>query len=212
MSGQRRAMHQDKLAAIVLAAGYSRRMGSFKPLLDLDGRPVISYVIDSLRGANIQDISVVVGYNSEALLPVLAELRVRAVMNDRFADGMFTSVLTGIGSLGHGIKAFFLLPADMPLVKPDTIKYIIQMRGRHPGKILVPSFKGRNGHPPLIPVEFVDYIRGYTGENKLSEVLSSLRDQTAFIPVDDDNTVFDFDTMEHYVELQERWQRIKATA
>jgi molybdenum cofactor cytidylyltransferase len=202
-------MQQDKLTAIVLAAGYCRRMGSFKPLLELDGSPVISFAVDSLLKAGIRDIHVVAGYNSEALLPVLAELRVRSVINNRFAEGMFTSVLAGIDSLGPGKEAFFLLPADMPLIRPETIKYIMQMHGEHPGKIVVPSFGGRKGHPPLIPVEFVDYIRGYTGENGLSGALWSMRDKTVFIPVDDENTVFDFDTTERYTELQERWQRIK---
>jgi molybdenum cofactor cytidylyltransferase len=202
-------MRQDKLAAIVLAAGYCRRMGSFKPLLELDGRPVISFAVDSLLKAGIRDIRVVAGYNSEALLPVLAELRVRAVINIRFAEGMFTSVLAGIDSLEPGTEAFFLLPTDMPLIRPETIKYIMQMGGKHPGKIVVPSFEGRKGHPPLIPVEFVDYILEYMGENGLSGALSSLKEETVFIPVNDEHTVFDFDTVERYTELNERWQRIK---
>ncbi len=197
------------MTAIVLAAGYCRRMGSFKPLLELDGRTVISFAVDSLLKAGITSIHVVTGYNSEALLPVLQELGVRAVINSRFAEGMFTSVLAGIDSLGPGTEAFFLLPADMPLIRPGTIKYIMQMHGEYPGKIVVPSFGGRKGHPPLIPVEIVDYIREYKGENGLSGALWSMRDKTVFIPVDDENTVFDFDTAERYTELQERWQRIK---
>jgi CTP:molybdopterin cytidylyltransferase MocA len=203
-------MQPDNIAAIVLAAGFCRRMGSFKPLLDLDGRPVIYYAVESLRKAEIKLIHVIIGHNGDTLLPVLEKLKVHAVVNEKYAEGMFSSVLAGMDSLEPGVKAFFILPADMPLIRPETISSLIRASGQHPGIIVVPSYRGRKGHPPLIPVEKADYIREYRGENGLSGALWSLKGQTAFIPVEDENTVFDFDTAERYEELKERWQRLKS--
>ena len=107
-------MEKFDIAAIILAAGYSERMGRFKPLLDLDGRPVIARVVDTFVRAGIRDVRVIAGYNKDVLTPVLEDLGVRVIVNDNYADGMFTSVLAAVKSLESGVKAFFLLPADIP--------------------------------------------------------------------------------------------------
>ncbi len=200
-------MSQAEMAAVVLAAGYSSRMGSLKPLLDLDGRPVISQVVCSLRKAGIQDVRIVAGYNKESLLPVLEELQVRTIINDKYADGMFSSVLAGLGSLEPEVKAFFLLPVDIPLVRSQTLRYLAEKLACYPGKILIPGFMGRKGHPPLIPVEFIRNVVQYRGGGGLKGALSTLTRETITIPVPDENILFDMDIPAKYSELLERWKR-----
>ncbi|MGI6225278.1 MAG: nucleotidyltransferase family protein, partial [Peptococcales bacterium] len=84
-------MRTNKLVALILAAGYSSRMGDFKPLLSLDSEYVITRTVNSLRAAGIADIRVIVGYRAEDLLPVLSSLGVTPVLNDNYDQGMFSS-------------------------------------------------------------------------------------------------------------------------
>ena len=109
---------KEKVAALILAAGYSSRMGNFKPLLPLSGHSVIEYVVTNFRAAGISDIRVVVGFRAQDMLPVLRGLAVKPVINSRYAEGMFSSVVAGFQALyDDGVEAALLLPVDTPLVK-----------------------------------------------------------------------------------------------
>ncbi len=200
-------MSQGDIAAVVLAAGYSSRMGSFKPLLDLGGRPVVCHVVESLRSAGIPDIRAVVGYRMDALLPVLQGLGVSIVINERYADGMFSSVLAALKSPGTGVKALLLLPADIPLVRPQTLRRLAENTARFPGKILKPAFLGREGHPPLVPSEFIPGILSYSGSDGLRGALKLFAADTVRVAVADENILFDMDSPADYAELLERWKR-----
>ena len=182
-------------------------MGRFKPLLDLGGRPVIARVVDTFVRAGIRDVRVVAGYNKDVLTPVLEDLGVRVIVNDNYADGMFTSVLAAVKGLESGVKAFLLLPADIPLVRPWTIRYLAENFVRNEGKILVPCFMGQHGHPPLIASRFIENIMNYRGEDGLSGVLKQQEADTVSIRVPDSNILFDMDEPGDYTELQRRWKR-----
>ena len=90
---------KQKIAAVILAGGYSSRMQQFKPLLSLHGYTVIASVIRNFQKAGIEAIPVVVGHNAEALRSGVEGLGVRVVFNSRYAEGMYSSVVAGVGSL-----------------------------------------------------------------------------------------------------------------
>ena len=81
------------MKAVILAAGSSRRMGRFKPLLELGDRTIVERVVSLFREADILDIRVVVGHCREELEAVLERLEVRVLVNERHGEGMFSSVL-----------------------------------------------------------------------------------------------------------------------
>ncbi|MBI5894558.1 MAG: NTP transferase domain-containing protein, partial [Desulfobacterales bacterium] len=87
------------LSAIILAAGYSRRMGRFKPLLPLGPTTVVGHVVTLYRAAGIEDICVVAGYQAEALQAALLPLGVRCVVNPAYDLGMYGSLVTGVAAL-----------------------------------------------------------------------------------------------------------------
>ncbi|MGA2158612.1 MAG: nucleotidyltransferase family protein [Dehalococcoidia bacterium] len=194
------------ITAIILAAGYSKRMGCFKPLLELDGQPIITRSIDMFAASGIRDIRVVIGYQKEKLLPVLENLGVRTIINNSYATGMFSSVLAAIRSLEPGISSFFVLPADNPVVRPWTIQYLVENFTSNEGKILIPTFKGRAGHPPLIDSKFIGDILSYNGNEGLKGALKSNKDKTLSIPVPDENILFDMDEPKNYAEIQKRYK------
>lgn len=202
-------MEKPGVTAIILAAGYSDRMGRFKPLLRLGRQPVIKRVVSSFRAAGVSDVRVVAGHCKEKLLPVLAKLNVRVIINDRYATGMFSSVQAGVKSLDSSTDAFFLMPADVALVRAETIRYLVEAHKLHRGNILVPTFNNKRGHPPLISGRFADAIMKFNGEGGLGGVLSLHNTDLLDLPVPDSNILLDMDTPGDYANLQKRLQSMK---
>ena len=201
-------MQKPGITAVILAAGYSDRMGRFKPLLDLEGQPVIERIIASFKAAGVVDIHVVTGHHKEMLIPLLEKLCVKVIVNDNYAAGMLSSVQAAAKSLDPSIGAFFLMPADVPLVRTATIRRMAETYNRHRGKILVPVFGGRRGHPPLIASRFAGAIMSYSGEGGLGGILSLYNQDIFPVPVPDGNILLDMDTPGDYADLQKRVQRM----
>jgi len=197
-------MEKSAITAVILAAGYSERMGRFKPLLDLGGQPAIERIINSFKGAGIIDVRVVAGYSKERLIPVLERLEACAIVNDHYADGMFSSVQTAVRSLNPSTEAFFLMPADMPLVRAGTIRYLVESYKHHRDKILIPVFNGRRGHPPLIAARFAGSIMNYSGEGGLAGILSLHNADILHVPVPDSNILLDMDNPGDYEDIQKK--------
>jgi molybdenum cofactor cytidylyltransferase len=138
------------IAAIILAAGRSTRMGTPKLLLPLRGRSMLRHVIDHARGSRCDEIVVVVG---EAADRVAAEARgpaVRVVVNERYREGMGTSLAAGIAALGAECEAAIVLLGDQPCVTAAAINGLIDAY-RTTGKPIVASRYGAIlGAPTLI--------------------------------------------------------------
>ncbi|HEX7512942.1 MAG TPA: NTP transferase domain-containing protein, partial [Candidatus Methylomirabilis sp.] len=88
-------MIRPELAAVVLAAGFSRRMGAFKPLLPFGATSILQQILWTMRNAGVGTLRVVVGSNAHLVIPILERDSVRWVMNERYAEGMYSSVQTG---------------------------------------------------------------------------------------------------------------------
>ncbi len=196
-----------RIAAVILAAGHSSRMGAFKPLLRLGNKTIIEHVIDLFKKAGINELKVVIGFRRDELIHRLPELAATAVINPDYKKGMFSSVVTGVKSLGPGSRAFFILPADIPLVRPWTIQSILKASERLPDKILYPCFKGMRGHPPLVPSKYAGDIVRWPGEGGLRAVLQKFEREAVELDIPDENILFDVDRPEDYEKLLSRWRR-----
>ena len=195
------------ISAIVLAAGYSSRMGKFKPLLPLGNTTIIVRVVDLFRESGINDIRVVTGYRAGELLPLLKKMGVYCIANDDFEQGMFSSVKAGVKSLDHDLRAFFVLPADIPLVRPQTIRLLLKSYEKGVGDIIHPCFDGRRGHPPLISSRFAKEIVGWKGEGGLQSFLEHHEQFAADVMVADEFIFFDLDGPEDYQRLLKEYER-----
>jgi CTP:molybdopterin cytidylyltransferase MocA len=186
--------------AIVLAAGLSSRMIGFKPLLPLGDSTAIERLIDMFRGAGAGRVLVVCGHRAEDLMPVVRAAGAEAIFNQDYEQGMFSSVRAGVSALAPEAAAFLVLPADVMLVRTDTILRLIAQREAAPDKVLRPAFRGRRGHPPLIPAALGPEILDWDGEGGLAGFLAEHEGMAADVPVADENVLFDVDTDEDYRE------------
>ncbi|NLL52259.1 MAG: NTP transferase domain-containing protein [Peptococcaceae bacterium] len=190
-----------KIAALIPAAGYSSRMGLFKPLLPIASSLVLEKPIKAFRTAGVEDILVITGHKNFLLAPVLEGLGVKAVYNSRFDQGMYSSIQAGVAALPEDTEAFFLLPADYAVVSSAVISQILEKYRREPHQVFYPTYNGERGHPPLISAELRPYILEGEADGGLRGLLESIVTDYAEIPVDDEGILQDLDTEDDYRSL-----------
>ncbi len=190
-----------KIAALILAAGYSSRMGEFKPLLPLGASTVMEEAVERFRRAGIEDIRVICGHRADELRPVIARLGIRGILNSRFERGMYSSVLAGVESLEAEIEAFFVLPVDVPLVKPATIAALAASYRQTRPKIVYPRFEGLRGHPPVISTELAAKLPDDC-EGGLAAFLGGYEEEAADLDVIDQAVLMNCNTRLDYLKLK----------
>lgn len=194
----------SKLSVLVLAAGYSSRMGAFKPLLPLGPTTLLERVVKLFQCAGIEDIRVVVGHRAEEIEPSVRALGARAIFNPEYPQGMFSSILAGVKALEADVRAFFLLPTDIPLVREATIRTLIDAHRHHPTCIIYPRFLDLRGHPPLIPVDVLRDELSTNPRGGLRDILSRHEGEAVDVDVIDEGILTDCDTMADFERLQAR--------
>lgn len=189
------------VSAIILAGGYSMRMKEFKPLLPLGASTVIENTINVFRNSGVYDITVVIGYRANELKALLDSIGVKWVYNENYHQGMYSSVVAGVSSLSTDKSGFFLLPADMPLVKKETIEELIKVYNSTEYDIIYPIYKGHRGHPPLISASLCPAIKNWEGGGGLRALLSEYQKLATQVEVTDESILIDMDTPEDYIKL-----------
>jgi molybdenum cofactor cytidylyltransferase len=190
-----------KISAIILAAGYSSRMGALKPILKLGDKTILERTIRLFRELGVEDVIVVVGHGAKETMPIVHDCGARAVMNEQFERGMFSSVQAGVEVLRPESEAFFVLPVDIPLVSTQTIRDLLAAYRGGKGKIVVPVFQGRRGHPPLISAGYRNEILSYCGDDGLRGFFRKHKRHSELVEVADEMILFDLDTPADYEAL-----------
>ena len=195
-----------KVSAIIPAAGYSSRMGFFKPLQSLGSSLVIENTVNTFRRAGIEDILVIVGYKSNLLIPLLKRLDVQAIFNPQYQHGMYSSILTGVRALPKDTDYFFLLPGDLPFVAPESLEKILAEAVKHGSMdILYPSTQGKRGHPPLVSTRCCPILLNSNPVGGLKEVLENREFSSLELEVYDPGILLDLDTAADYQNAKELW-------
>jgi CTP:molybdopterin cytidylyltransferase MocA len=203
------------VVGVVLAAGASSRMApDFKPLLDLCGATVLARCVAMFRQAGVADVLVVTGHRADEVAEEAVRLGAAPVHNPAWREGgMFSSVRAGLeavvrrgsetggagGSDGTGGAGALLLPVDAALVRPLTVRLLLERAAVHPDRVLLPVFDGQWGHPPLLPPSVLPIIRADSGEGGLRGALHRLGPQVLEESgVPDRFILRDMDTPEDY--------------
>ncbi len=189
------------LGAIILGGGYASRMGRCKLLLPLEERTALEHAVTTLKHAGVVHIIVVSGHYEEEMRPSVEALGALSVYNSEYDRGMFSSVLAGLRALSTSVEACFLLPGDIPLVKESTYRKLLDSR-RPERPLLIPSFRGKTGHPPLFHASLVPSILGWEGKGGLRGAFHAFAPEPLLVPVADQAILLDMDTPEDYEQLQ----------
>lgn len=194
------------VSAIILAAGFSSRMGQFKPLIQIGGQTCISRAVSGLREAGVSDIIIVAGFMADKVIAEALSLGCRPVENKNFQKGMFSSVREGVRHISSKSKAFFVLPVDIPMIRPETFrKLIFSMDDKY--DIAHPVFLGERGHPPLLAARLGKVIVSMPHDNALDRILEQNEARSISVKVTDEFTIMDIDTPEDLERMKERIRR-----
>jgi CTP:molybdopterin cytidylyltransferase MocA len=193
-------------AAIILSAGYSSRMGEFKPLMNLVGKTSIERCISLFQKFGMKDIVVVTGHLNDKVEEKIKDIKanekqknnVRIVKNNRYSEGMFSSIKTGLKILSPDIDAFFLLPVDIPSVKESTVKKMMERYEDIDDGILFPTFNKETGHPTIISCSLLDEILSKNPEGGLRDILNGHKDKWYYEELADRGILLDMDTKEDF--------------
>ena len=139
------------IAAILLVAGESRRMGSLKALLPWQGSTLLAHQISSLRQAGVDPVVVVLGHEAGRLKPeVEGKEGVVWRVNPDYWQGKTTSIKVGLNALGPGKpSAVLILNVDQPR-SADTIEHLLQQHREGGRSITIPRYRGKGGHPIVV--------------------------------------------------------------
>ena len=186
--------------AIVLAAGRSSRMGRSKLMLPLGGRAVLSWTLEHVLAAGIEDVVVVTGPDTPDLVALIGEAPVRLAHNARAREGMSTSIQVGLLALSPAVEAAFVVLGDQPSVGPDIYRRLLLPDSA----IVVPVYRAQPGNPVLFRRPVFAELFGLTGDVGGRAVVAADPDRVARVELDVAPPP-DLDTPEAYRDLAAAW-------
>jgi broad specificity phosphatase PhoE/CTP:molybdopterin cytidylyltransferase MocA len=198
---------QPDVNVIILAAGYSSRMGQMKALMEIGGNTLLQRNINLFQSLQRKSILVVTGHEHERVVDSIVTQGVIPVVNHHYKKGMFSSIQVGLQHVQQCKIGCFLMPVDFPLVKKETLRLIMKVVAANPGKLVVPTFHGKKGHPLYIPSLYFQEILAHQGTNGLKEITEKHRTEFVKVPVEDEGVVLDMDDPEAFAYGQSYFAR-----
>ncbi|MDP3064849.1 MAG: nucleotidyltransferase family protein, partial [Chloroflexota bacterium] len=187
------------VAAVLLAAGQSTRMGQLKALLPWRGQTLLERQVASLLEAGIAQVVVVLGHEAERLKPLVDGKRgVRVVLNPRYREGKTTSIKTGVDALPSDVEHLVLVGVDQPR-SPETYRSVVQAHLRAGALITKPYYKGVGGHPPVFSRQVFGELAALREETLgLKELMRRRIEQVQKVELDTPEVLLDLNRPEDY--------------
>ncbi len=181
------------LEVVILAAGYSSRLGKNKMELLIHDKPILQFVIEAFYPL-CDKIHVVGGHYFDEIEQITRVYpKVNLIRNNNYSLGMFSSVLCGIQDVS---SECFITPGDYPLITADLVEIISKISG----DFVVPTYKGRRGHPVKLSKDVVEDLKREPLESNLKSFRN--RYNIVHVEVDDQGILFDVDTMDNYKHVK----------
>jgi molybdenum cofactor cytidylyltransferase len=195
--------HAPRIAALVLAAGHSTRMGAANKLLaQVDGQPMIRRVVETVRRSQAGPIVVVTGHQRAKVEAALADQDVTLVHNPDFAHGLSTSLHRGLGALPATLDGVVVCLGDMPRITAPVIDKLIAAFDPLEGRaICLPTWQGKRGNPVLFAHRFFAEMQEISGDLGARALIGDYPELVTEVPVPEDSVLFDVDTPEALASL-----------
>jgi len=196
------------ISAVLLAAGESKRMGTLKQLIELDGEPMALRSLRTLLAAPIDEIIIVLGNSHTVVSEKLflnistAEMTphgcvaVRSVVNRQSHEGMGSSIKTGIHALSPSSEAAVIALADQPFIRSCTVTELIRAFTASGKGIALPRYGGRRGHPVIFNAKYYQSLCALSPDRGANTILRDNSYDILILDVDDEGILIDIDTPE----------------
>jgi molybdenum cofactor cytidylyltransferase len=192
-----------RVAALLLAAGQSRRMGTLnKLLIGIDGKPMVRHVAEAVAASQASAMIVVTGHERERVEAALAGLTASFVHNPDYAQGLSTSVKRGLAALPAEVDGAVVCLGDMPMVTAAAIDRLIGAFNAVEGRaICVPTRRGKRGNPILLSRQFFPELAAVSGDIGARELIALHPELVAEVEMESDGVLTDIDTPQALAKL-----------
>ena len=184
--------------AVVIAAGSSSRVGAFKPLLDFGENHIIGTIIRKLDASGIGSVIVVSGYSHQLLEAELKGSPVRLVLNEDYERGMLSSIQCGLRTASKTASGVLICLVDQPFIRVDTLRKILAAFAGGKAGIILPTYRGKHGHPIVISRKYFDEVFRLDDSIGLRQLMKRHKDDIYEVLVPTDDVIRDIDTREDY--------------
>lgn len=196
-----------KIAALVLAAGGSTRMGAINKLTAaLDGVPLVARAVDAVLASRVErPVLVVTGHQAEAVAAALGDRPgIRLIHHPAWANGLASSLRAGLAALPEKVDGVLVCLGDMPRVRPATFDAVLSAFDPAAGAlIVVPTHQGRCGHPVLFARRLFGEMADLQGDEGARGLLARHADAVRSVEVTDAGVEIDVDTPAMLSQLEE---------
>jgi len=182
------------ISAILLAAGQSKRMINENKLTKkFNGIPLIKHSVNNILSSDIGELIIVLGYQKKIIQNIFEKnSKIKFAFNENFADGISTSIKTGLDHLSDKSDAFFICLGDMPLINKKIYNHLI--KSRKDNHIIVPTYKNKQANPVLFSKFMKTTIMTVTGDFGAKKILNQNKKKISNIKIDDISITKDFNT------------------
>jgi len=184
---------------LILAAGESKRMKVPKMLLPIKGKAMIERVIENVTASGIKKIIVVLGSAKDQILGIIKHLPVEFCYNEKYRNGMLSSVRCGFRNLPEEYKAVIVFQGDQPMIEPWVVTRLISAYRQTKKKIVIPVYKKKRGHPLLIDRKYSDEIYKLDDRLGLRSLATKFQRDVLEVVVNTPDILKDIDTKEDYL-------------
>ena len=191
------------IAAIVLAAGRSTRMGAANKLVaDIDGKPMVRRVVEAALASQARPVLVVTGHQADDVRAALAGLDVAFVTNPNYATGLSSSLKAGIRALSKEVDGALVMLGDMPRIEGAHLHAMIAAFASKAGSVIVvPMHEGRRGNPVLWPAALFGEMLALQGDVGARRLMAKHASQVREIDLGTDAVLMDVDTPDALARL-----------
>lgn len=197
------ARDHSRIAAVILAAGMSSRMGGAKQLLRLGEHTLLEHVLENVRTSRVGDIVLVLGHAAETIRKSIDAKNLNIVVNDAYREGMGSSLRTGVSALPAEIDAAFIVLADQPFVRPGTLRLLMDRYRESNAQIVIPTYKGFRGNPVLLDRSVFPDVMALTGDIGCRAIFGNHLEGIVKVPVEDLGILLDVDSQEDFDRLKQ---------
>jgi molybdenum cofactor cytidylyltransferase len=211
------------IAAIILAAGSSSRMGAgrHKLLLPLGDRPVLAHVLEATLASHARPIILVLGHQAEqvraSILQYTTHPSITLVENPDYLQGMSTSLRIGLQTLvtkdtkkelaSYSVDGALVILGDQPLMTTHVLDTLIATRQTTEKPIIAPLYNNRRGNPVLFDASLFPELMEVTGDEGGRSIIERHRHDVTTVEVGNELATYDVDTWEAYQQVVAQWQR-----
>lgn len=187
---------------IVLAAGSSKRFGSPKALAPIHSSLNIVYLLNKLVATKPGELIIVLGADSDMIEPcIFKHSKIRVVYNYDHYLGQLSSIKVGLKASAQSTQGSMILPVDCPFVTAETIDRLAKHFLTTRATILIPTFNGRKGHPPVLHQRLKEKILSMANNQSLAELLRDPQHHAQTLEVPDPGILQTFNTQDELLKI-----------